>query len=669
MNTALQRLVHALLSDERSLTKDTRGVSETVGVILLTALVITGSTVVVGLGGIAVDGARETSEVEHAQNAFAELDSQASAVALGEGPNQRSIDLGLDGQTRSKVTVERTGNIRVTIEDLDTGTVTTPLNQDFGTLKYTNGDTVVAYQNGGVWKKSTTGDGSTMITPPEVQYRDATLTMPLVVIGNSEGQLGNDRVTISKGTATPLPQQGRLDSKLVTVEITSEYYRAWGQYFEERVEGNVTTVYTPAQNKVEITLGLAGEILPKFEDAIIAAGDLDVRNNAQINGNVKAGGDVNNNGGISGTALGGQQFNLLELDQYIQKQIDFASNTSDPSNPYTQLGTLDTNSDQSFSAASDPFIYADDITMRGGSELTFDVSQGNITVVVKEDVQLLNGADINVIGGGNPPTSGSVRFLIGDDYQQSTGSPQINIASGNTTEFQVYGTSEMDILISQGAKFQGVIYAPQNDVSSGGSSGGGVGSGGVPTDSPPRAIINSISKSGSNAVIDYEASDPDGDLANAEIEVVGKGGPGAGTSSQNFTISGSAHADVVSIPLNGNKIDQVTLTVTDGAGNQDVQVGVGDDSAPPASPGGKGGGKAGGVGAYCQQSNYDVCIGANAEVIGSIVGGSTYLGQSSTLTYDSVLENFAPSIKVDEAIRPRLLYLHVSLNNVEVNTE
>jgi hypothetical protein len=253
MNNTLQHLVKALLRDERSLTKDTRGVSETVGVILLTVLVMTGSTVIVGLGGIVVNQARETSEVEHAQNAFAELDSQVSAVALSGGPNQRRIDLGLDGQTRSKVNVERTGNIKVSIEDLDTNKTTVPLDQDLGTITYVNGDTVVAYQNGGVWKKSTNSEGSMMIAPPEVQHRDTTLRMPLIVIGNDEGQLGNDQVTISKESATSLPYQGRLESKLVTVEITSDYYRAWGQYFEERVEGNVTTTYMPAHNKVSMT--------------------------------------------------------------------------------------------------------------------------------------------------------------------------------------------------------------------------------------------------------------------------------------------------------------------------------------------------------------------------------------------------------------------------------
>ena len=73
-----------------------------------------------------------------------------------------------------------------------------------------------------------------------------------------------------------------------------------------------------------------------------------------------------------------------------------------------------------------------------------------------------------------------------------------------------------------------------------------------------------------------------------------------------------------------------------------------------------------GNGDNCLDSNFDVCVGGNATVTGAIVGGSTTVGQSSTVTYDPDLSGFNPTW-AEKYFGPRLFYLHVSKNKLQVD--
>jgi len=73
-----------------------------------------------------------------------------------------------------------------------------------------------------------------------------------------------------------------------------------------------------------------------------------------------------------------------------------------------------------------------------------------------------------------------------------------------------------------------------------------------------------------------------------------------------------------------------------------------------------------GNGEACLDSTFDVCVGGNATVTGAIVGGSTTVGQSSTVTYDSDLSGFTPTW-AEKYFGPRLFYLHVSKNKLQVD--
>ena len=95
----------------RGFAADRRGVSATVGVALITGLVVVGTVAVVTLGATAINDSQQTANVERAEHAMTQLDSKAAVVALGESVS-KSVDLGRGGDGTVAVD-ENAGWIRV----------------------------------------------------------------------------------------------------------------------------------------------------------------------------------------------------------------------------------------------------------------------------------------------------------------------------------------------------------------------------------------------------------------------------------------------------------------------------------------------------------------------------------------------------------------------------
>jgi type II secretory pathway pseudopilin PulG len=262
-----------------------------VGVVLVVALVIVGSTVVVVFGDRALRDTERQSDVERAQQAMTLFDSQTAQVALSESDRQ-TVRFGRTSGTYrvepdageiSIVNVDRDDdedNITWTADGYPTdavdgdgdGDIEYIHNETLGAVVYESGDRTVAYQGGGVWQKGP-GDGTRMISPPEFHYRAQTLTLPIVQVTGGGAASGSTRATVSKGAfrARPVypnasdnfdlagkePFRNPVENGSVVVRIESEYAEAWGSYFEERTDGDV--VY-PADGVVTVELVSLAEV-------------------------------------------------------------------------------------------------------------------------------------------------------------------------------------------------------------------------------------------------------------------------------------------------------------------------------------------------------------------------------------------------------------------------
>ena len=391
-----------------------RGQSDIIGLVLLLGLVIAGVTAVVAFGSIAIQDTRQSASVANAEASMTQFDSQAALVAYGSAENQR---VELPSTSRSSVSLDETaGSLTITVTDQTTATVVADETITLGTVRYEEGDQTVAYQGGGVWRKSS-GGGSRMVSPPEFHYRvddagEPTLTLPLVTVaGNGGGgsvqlQKAGPTDTTVLGVSNPL-QQGEID---ITVE--SAYYEAWGRFFEQRTSGRVTydhpneavtiTLVAPSETgKVKSsivsdagTLGLSnnGDVdsynssvgpypsAPDDRASVVVDGDFVPSNNIRVKGEVRAAGDasVSNNIQVDGVTVVGEESDL--------------SNNPTFGDVYSTGGDLD---------VSGSVDFQDDVLV-GGSVTHFDSASVAGSLYADGDVIVNKNADIDgdVVAGG-----------------------------------------------------------------------------------------------------------------------------------------------------------------------------------------------------------------------------------------------------------------------------
>ncbi len=218
-----------------------RGQSETLGFALILGFTLISVGAIASFGGASLDVTQQNIGAQNAENAMSQFDSRASMVALGDSDNQQ-VSLGV-GQQGTYSVDGAAGWIRVVHENVTANTTTTVYNESLGVVTYRGETTEIGYQGGGVWRQDP--GGSVMLSPPEFRYRGSTLTLPVVRMQGDETVTGDSRLTVTDpGTDIAVyPNETRknpVESGIVTVTVHSEYYEAWGRFFETRSDGKVT---------------------------------------------------------------------------------------------------------------------------------------------------------------------------------------------------------------------------------------------------------------------------------------------------------------------------------------------------------------------------------------------------------------------------------------------
>ena len=277
-----------------------RAQSETIGFVLIFALVIAGAGLTVAIGGSGILDTQSSIEYQRAENSMTLFDSRAAMVALGDSGGQ-TVSLGQGGGAVS--VHEGDGWLRVTHHNY---TAENPphseviFNESLGKVVYESDSGIIAYQGGGVWQVEGDGDAR-MVSPPEFHYRGATLTLPAIRV-NGEGSASGsvdmnvrplqqarlvypNRTTVEDdGVGAPYDETASTDYRnytnpirtgTVNVTVKSEYADGWESYFRQRTTGEVAR----DGEKVTLTLstisGPPGEFeLPTFgtDDYVEASG-------------------------------------------------------------------------------------------------------------------------------------------------------------------------------------------------------------------------------------------------------------------------------------------------------------------------------------------------------------------------------------------------------------
>jgi len=235
---------------------DDRGVSPIVGLVLLLGIVLVGVTVTLAFGAMALDDIRNAVQVQSSEHAMREVDSRLSRVAFSEN-DVEVLDLS-ETPTR-EVSVRNDSRMVITVNDTSQCQATVPM----GTIATESQDgEVVAYEGGGVWRKR--GEGSTMVSPPDFQYEDGTIDFPVVSV--EQANVSKSRIRVRKNVSESRSRTQAIMSDLskpvcqppgnVTITVESQYYDAWGRYFEQVTDS--PAVVDDTNETASITLNRIG---------------------------------------------------------------------------------------------------------------------------------------------------------------------------------------------------------------------------------------------------------------------------------------------------------------------------------------------------------------------------------------------------------------------------
>jgi hypothetical protein len=261
---------------------DRTGQASTIGIVLILAITLMGTGLVIGFGMQAIGDTERVTTLSKAEHSMTQFDSQAAIVALGESAVQR-VDLGSSAGGRFSAD-EDAGWIRIVHRNASgSGDDEVLYNATLGTVRYENDGTSVAYQGGGVWRR--TDNGSAMLSPPEFNYRGTTLTLPVIRITNGDSAAGETTAILERAassrrvypnrsasyTSSSRTYSNPITSGSVEVTVKSEFYKGWGAFFGSRTAGNVSVDHGNGTATVELrTLDQIGEFA--FSDALDSDG-------------------------------------------------------------------------------------------------------------------------------------------------------------------------------------------------------------------------------------------------------------------------------------------------------------------------------------------------------------------------------------------------------------
>ncbi|GAB6878575.1 hypothetical protein JCM17823_08490 [Halorubrum gandharaense] len=481
---------------------------------LLLGITVIVVTATVAVGAVVLSDRQADADLRSAETSLTNFASQTALVSSGASDSRSaSIPGGRSGTT----TVDPdAGHLRVELRD-EAGDLAEDgvlLDRSLGRVTYARAGETVAYEGGGVWR----GDGETsrMVSPPPVHYRGTTFTMPIPFVesGNADG----GRATVTRaGPATPVypvpnepDRRNPLSAATVHVVVESDYYLAWGRFFEARTGG--TVAYDHAAERVTLRLAtddpdrriddaavgtatdrfevIAAAGSPAFVDGynstvgpydeteasvghVSTVGDLRLRGAAEIRGDVNVGGSVDLGGGsrVTGNAAYGDGVSLRgnsAVDGWTAANASVAQAAPIDSFIHAERTSLLTDNDNAGTAAIDGTTfnetrstltlaagqyYLDDATLDGRT-LRLDVSDGDVRLAVDGDLSLSNDR-VRVVGDG-----GSARVFVTGDIEVTDGS-EVTTPGDEATRLWVYGSRNAAVEVND-ATFTGVVYAPSD---------------------------------------------------------------------------------------------------------------------------------------------------------------------------------------------------------------
>jgi FlaG/FlaF family flagellin (archaellin) len=236
---------------------DDRGVSESIGYILVFAIVLTGIAGIVFFGVTMLNDAKDRNNFQNVEQGLTVVQSDMKRVAVEKAPVKAS-KIHVEGGTLAMNF--SSASIRV---DFDGHTYDNPT----GDITYYSdtGLKTLSIENGGLWKSYGGPMNDVGILPPRIFSSYANNALVINVIRLT----GNDTAFYSSGTANLVMEYAgnrvyTYDAAVpgdVTITVNTAYPNAWFRFMDESIDGFPVTPIDVNETRMKVSISGVSEVI------------------------------------------------------------------------------------------------------------------------------------------------------------------------------------------------------------------------------------------------------------------------------------------------------------------------------------------------------------------------------------------------------------------------
>jgi hypothetical protein len=222
------------------MTNDDKAVTETMGYIILFAIVLTAIAIILLFGNSILDAEKNKNNFKNIEQGFSIIQSDLKQVAL-EGTPNKSIMIHMEGGTILSNT--DTGRLKIDYHNTHYNNYTGQI-----VFKSPNDLSSITIENGGVFEKSNEEGTDALVSKPRMYITPQTNTLVLNVIKVKASPLSNSgrgNLNINLMYNDTSVYQDSLADGTVTLTIDTQYPNAWHRYLDDMMKSAGSTVPDP----------------------------------------------------------------------------------------------------------------------------------------------------------------------------------------------------------------------------------------------------------------------------------------------------------------------------------------------------------------------------------------------------------------------------------------
>ncbi|MFP4632974.1 MAG: hypothetical protein ACLFMT_06030, partial [Halobacteriales archaeon] len=278
---------------------------------------------------------------------------------------------------------------------------------------------------------------SVMISSPEFHYEGQTLTLPVFNVTSDLSVSGSSSDLRVGSSSEPrrVFEENPVVGGAIEVQVESDYYEAWGDYFDERTQSRDVT-YDHSNERVSVDL-----VVPE---------DNDLDGGQAFREDVSGKDRVFEDGYDSGSYY-------IEADDYVEEGISSAESSNDNSGECVD-------EDDGFDNCNGDTIPGGTYYIDGDAEMGHDIEfdeEENVTVAIDGGLNQ-QGGDVNVEHNLSDDTG--VELLVGGGDFTMGGNPDLNTGSADndSSDLLIFVHSDHDVDLNGGGNggAHATLYAP-----------------------------------------------------------------------------------------------------------------------------------------------------------------------------------------------------------------